>query len=235
VACVGRSIPAGAAGTLKQIRTYLGYDPGGNEKHGCAALHVTPGKTTCEATSVGTADEAVKWFKKHEGVDGLGVDTATAWSGGHAGDRPADLWLRDQYRPVHKSVGAPNSLAGSFAINGIYVIARLRESWPDLWVTEALPKVLLYALSREVYKDVGAADHEEWLRRWCGLEDPPRLSKKKGDDHDRDALLAALAAWRWRTDEWTLDLHEDKEVLDQFPVPKPLHPAGTTVYAWPRT
>ena len=199
--------------------------------HGCAALHVTPGETTCEATSVETADEAVKWFEKHEGVDGLGVDTATAWSGGSGGWRPADTWLREHYRAVESSVSAPNFLSGSFAINGIYVISCLRERRPDLKVTEAHPKVLFCALSDKVYKEVGAADHEEWLRHWCGLEDPPRLSKKKGDDHDRDALLAALAAWRWRTGEWTLDLH--KEVLDQFPVPKLLHPAGTTVYAWP--
>lgn len=178
---------------------------------------------------VRTADDAVEWFRQHTEVDGLGVDTPTAWSGGLAGWRPADHRLCAWYPDVRGSVQSPNGLRGAVAINGIYVIRHLRESWPDLCVTEAHPKVLFYALSDKVYKTVDAECHAELLRRWCGLEDPPQLSKKKGDDHDRDALLAALAARRWR-EEWKLDLHRLGFGGQRADL---LHPAGPTAYAWP--
>lgn len=134
---------------------FLGYDPGGNKKHGVAAIGVESGDVKMAACdTVKTAGDALRWLqeriarKKTEcirrgaadlgPVQGLGIDTLTYWSSGRSGLRKADEMLRHVFDPLLRETGAkkhfsssvvaPNSLYGSMSVNGMFVLRKLRES-----------------------------------------------------------------------------------------------------------
>ena len=139
-------------------RCYLGYDPGGNGKHGVAAIRIQGDAVAeIESDTVDTASEVLKWFLCQNRIArlgpavGIGVDTLTYWSGGNSGWRNADIHLRDTYRDVAGSVASANSLYGSMGLNGMFVLRRLRDRSPCLYVTETHPKVLHWALFCEPY------------------------------------------------------------------------------------
>lgn len=137
---------------------WLGYDPGGNGKHGVAAIRVEDGVVTeIELKTADAAHDVVTWFSCRSRaarlgrVLGIGVDTLTYWSGGRSGWRHADSFLRCHYSDVADSVASANSLYGSMGINGMFVLLRLREKSGNLYVTETHPKVLHWALVKKPY------------------------------------------------------------------------------------
>jgi len=139
-------------------RCYLGYDPGGNGKHGVAAIRIQGDAVAeIELDTVDTASEVLKWFLCRNRIArlgpavGIGVDTLTYWSGGSSGWRHADIHLRCTYPDVASSVASANSLYGSMGLNGMFVLRKLREETDDLYVTETHPKVLYWALARKPY------------------------------------------------------------------------------------
>jgi hypothetical protein len=76
----------------------LGYDPGGNGKHGVAAVRVRGGQALhLRSTTRETVEDALTWLAQYPKPLGLGIDTLLAWSSGRNGDRPADCTLRDCY------------------------------------------------------------------------------------------------------------------------------------------
>ena len=128
---------------------FLGYDPGGTKSatrgtgHGVAAIEVVAGEVRdCRRCTKTSTTEALDWFDHEIGgsfgeVLGIGVDTLTYWSGGHAGWRGADLWLRKQVSETEhgtekakkratNAVTSPNSLRGSMCLNGVFALRRLR-------------------------------------------------------------------------------------------------------------
>lgn len=141
--------------TTNPTGCFLGYDPGGNEKHGVAAIRVESGEVKMAACdTVKTAGDALRWLqeriarKKTEcirrgaadlgPVQGLGIDTLTYWSSGRSGLRKADEMLRHVFDPLLRETGAkkhfsssvvaPNSLYGSMSVNGMFVLRQLRKS-----------------------------------------------------------------------------------------------------------
>lgn len=90
----------------------LGYDPGGDGRHGVAALHTDErGTARAEAATVTTAEAAFGWLAARLPPDpnmrtAIGIDTLAVWSSGSAGWRPADEWLRGKYRRVRNSVAS---------------------------------------------------------------------------------------------------------------------------------
>lgn len=211
---------------------FFGYDPGGNKSHGVAAL-VIRGDAPDEVVTktVSTVEEACEWFsatalRRALPVVAFGVDTLTTWSTGHAGFRPADRYLRAKYPAVQNSVIAPNSLYGAMAVNGMAAILRMRAQWPDLQIVEAHPKVLFHALSRRVYDFKGSkAELHELLARRFKLT-PATLAQ---NDHEYDAIISAVSAWKGACGEWTRDLHREPTVEGESLV----HPAGPTAFWWP--
>lgn len=133
---------------------FLGYDPGGNEKHGVAAIGVESGDVKMAACdTVETAGDALQWLQERIArnktgcigggaadlgpVQGLGIDTLTYWSSRRSGLRKADEMLRHVFDPLLQdgakkhfstSVVALNSLYGSMSVNGMFVLRKLRES-----------------------------------------------------------------------------------------------------------
>ena len=143
----------------------VGYDPGGNRKHGFARAEIRDGKIVAVTTeTLHSAEDVVQSILGSEEPLGLGIDTLTCWSTGHSGWRPADRWLRQHphYRAVRRSIIAPGGLAGAMSINGMAVVAAVRRAFPDIFVTETHPKVLCYRLCkrRYDYSDPNASESE---------------------------------------------------------------------------
>ena len=204
--------------------TVVGYDPGGNGKHGLARLAVREGAVQSVVLSTHASAEDVLATVRTDGLLAVGVDTLTCWGTGASGWRPADRWLRARYPEVRASVAAPNSLYGSMSLGGMAVLLGLRGRQPELLVTEAHPKVLCWAL---------------WHRRHDYAVEARQMDADLGlalgadlcsaNDHEWDAAASALAALHALLDDWPRDLH----TLDPADGGRLVHPCGPTRYVWP--
>ncbi|MBA4159177.1 MAG: DUF429 domain-containing protein [Gemmatimonadetes bacterium] len=196
----------------------IGYDPGGNGAHGVAALEVREENgrwhsLSLQVEQVRTLRDAVAWLKDTccDGrIVAAGVDTLTEWNSGPGGWRPADKRLKERYREVANQILAPNSLAGSMAVNGAAFLRLLRSRFraDSILVTEAHPKVCVFALTRRKY--IWAEERaslEAWLLDQLGINVPPEIPFGE-KDHCFDAGMAVLAALRGLNGDWRLDLHD---------------------------
>lgn len=209
---------------------YFGYDPGGNDRHGVAALDVQGGKPVSVTTAlVGTVEMAIQWFSARSGSPvAIGVDTLTCWSTGPAGWRPANRWLREQYPQIRQSVAAPNSLYGSMSLNGMMVLLALRGMAPHVMITETHPKVIYWYLRHEPYDFVASRTAMvEALAEELDLD--LDLDLALASDHQWDAALSALTAFRGFSGQWHRNLHAIAPAEDE----RLVVPCGVTNYFWP--
>lgn len=202
----------------------LGYDPGGNGRHGLARLDVVDGRPRRLEVSTHRTVEAVLQTTEAVRPLALGVDTLTCWGTGPSGWRPADRWLRLAYPAAARSVASPNSLYGSKSVGGMAVLLALRARDASVLVTETHPKVLYRALwgrhydyraeARPMDRDLGAR---------LGVD------VRTQNDHEWDAAVSAFAALHALRDDWLRDLHrlplDDGERL--------VEPCGPTRFVWP--
>lgn len=205
--------------------TMVGYDPGGNGSHGVAKISIADGQCTeIEVRTLDTAEDVISWIGNVDDLIGLGVDTLACWSTGPSGWRVADLWLRKRYPEIQKSVVSPNGLYGSMGLNGMAVLASVREQQADLPISETHPKVLFWALQRKKYDYAsGAREMDVNLSGWLGID------VRTSNDHEWDAAVSALAALRGMQNQWTHDLF-------QLPVDQNtrlVFPCGQAQYWWP--
>lgn len=205
--------------------TIVGYDPGGNGSHGVAALRIQEGETTeINVDTLETAEHVIRWMDGIGPIVGLGVDTLTCWSTGPGGWRDADLWLRDNYASARNSVVAPNSLYGSMALNGMSVLIASRDRYGELPVTETHPKVLYASLAGERYDFASDTDGMvQRLAQWLDLQ--LRVEK----EHEWDAAISALAAFKGISEVWSRDLIPQEPRGDSQLV----FPCGLVNYWWP--
>ena len=204
--------------------TVVGYDPGGNGRHGLARLAVRDGVVESVVLSTHASAEAVLGAIGPGNILAVGVDTLTCWSTGPGGWRPSDRWLRARYPEVRPSVAAPNSLYGSMSLGGMAVLLALRGRQPGVVVTEAHPKVLRWARWHQHYDyGVGAQRMDAELGVALGVD----LST--ANDHEWDAAASALVALHALRDDWPRDLH----ALDPAADERLVHPCGPTRYVWP--
>lgn len=213
----------------------VGYDPGGNGKHGLAVLRVEPAGSQwrtveLQVTTGRTLADAVTWVTdtcSDARIVAVGVDTLTEWNSGRSGWRPADAWLRGEYPEVMGGVIAPAGLFGAMVINGagflMLLATRLRRD--STLITEAHPKVCYYACTgkRADWKD-DCDEMATWLVNQLRVAEPDGLRRK--EDHCFDAGMSALAALSGLNGEWTLDLHA-------LPTDTRVQPVGQTHYWWP--
>lgn len=182
---------------------WFGADPGGKNAFGIASVS-SDGSTLTACVS--SADEALDWISTQAARPlGLGIDCPLWWSSRGSGDRRADQWLRQRYRNLRigSSVMTTNSLQGSVLVQGVMFASIVRERFGDIPITEAHPKVLLRAL--------GLDDWQQAASRF-GLHptDPPGI-------HQRDAVLAAVAAREGFSGRWLNDLSLDRDEKEQDP------------------
>ena len=202
----------------------LGYDPGGNGRHGLARLDIVEGTPRGLTVSTYETVEAVLDATEADTPLAVGVDTLTCWGTGRSGWRPADRWLRLAYPAATRSVASPNSLFGSMSLGGMAILLALRARDPTVLVTETHPKVLYRALWGRHYDyraEARAMDQDLGAR--LGVDVRTR------NDHEWDAAISALAAWHALRDDWLRDLHQLP--LDEGE--RLVMPCGPTRYVWP--
>lgn len=232
----------------------LGYDPGGNGRHGVALLGVyrngvrwdTTGDlrvNTCE-----TANAAMSWFEEGCGnarIVAAGIDTLTAWCSSRSGLRPADIRLRKtaNYALVRSSVDNPNHINGSMAINGAIIVKWIKDREGGAsTITEAHPKVCYFALRgrRHPWAKTDeknplrpAPDSQSAARSWLAGElnvTSLPVTDFDAEDHGFDAAMGVLGALRGLNREWTIDLHAEVTSPTNAQL---IHPFGQTYFFWP--
>lgn len=216
----------------------IGYDPGGNGKHGLAALRVEKRDGRWKpldlfVTTAGSLDDVVGWVDtacRDAPIVAAGVDTLTEWNSGRSGYRPADLWLIHKYPDVARSVIAPASLYGAMVINGGGLLIQLQDRFRTdaAMVTEAHPKVCYRAITGEKADwTINREKMTAWLTGELGVGRSKEICVQ--GDHGFDAAAAALAALRGLNGDWTLDLHAlpDEDYVGRIRFCDPTH------YWWP--
>ena len=203
----------------------VGYDPGGNNAHGFAELRVEDGRAVNLSTAtLETAEDVISRIERLPSVLALGVDTLTCWGTGASGWRPADLWLRRQYKAVQHSIMTPNGLFGSMGLNGMSVLISARRRFPNVPITETHPKVLFWHLRRQKYDyDQTKPEMDSVLAQSLGT------GAKPATEHEWDAGISALAALEGIAGRWTHDLH----TLPLNTGQRVVAPCGNTNYFWP--
>ena len=204
----------------------IGYDPGGNDKHGVARATVRDGRILDVTTETCRDLEAVISFVfKCKPLLGIGIDTLTCWATGKSGLRPADRWLRRRYEIRKSSVVPPNSLYGSMSLNGMALVVEARNQCGDVFVTETHPKLLYHHLyDGEPYDYSGRRTlMDERLCARLGVRVAP------GNSHEWDAAISILSPIRRWDGSWPGDLH----TLPTDANERLIRPCGNTSYVWP--
>jgi len=202
----------------------LGFDPGGIGQFGWAVCEY---KDTLPLPIVQTgisdhADGAVVAAFQAAGAPGTvcaaGIDAPLFWVA--SGTRRADEVLRSALR--RKGAPSPsgtvqeiNSLRGACLVQGILAALLLRRRVPELRVSEAHPKALLWLLavaSSQMHpRQIMLADLRSYITGSAGTS-----------EHERDACLGILSAWAMvsAAGGWSDLLVEETQHI--LPVPKPL-------------
>ncbi|HEV8003213.1 MAG TPA: hypothetical protein VGP63_25220 [Planctomycetaceae bacterium] len=206
-------------------RKIVGYDPGGNGRHGVAALIVEDGRPVeVSFATVKSAHAALCWLTAGGLPFAAGIDTLTVLCMGESGWRPADRWLRQRYPRVRNSVVNPNYLQGSMALNGLAVMGSLRRTDSNIVISESHPKVLYFHLESAQYAySENQRTMNATLSRWVGL------SIETTTEHEWDAVISCYAVFEGLTGRWASDLHQlpshDSQLLVDL--------AGPSHFYWP--
>lgn len=194
---------------------WVGADPGGRNNFGVAVLWADGSVHTAR---VSCADEAVDEVRQQveDPPAGVGVDAPLWWSSGISGGRCVDQWLRSRYGLAGGQVQPPNALRGAALVQGFMFVQRIRELFPDVPVTETHPKALLAALK---------IDERDFYNRFL-----VQLEAGVVSEHERDAVISAVAAREGFNRQWTTDLSVSRYPSEQDPSRFWLAPVH---YFWP--
>ena len=208
------------------MELFLGYDPGGDGKHGVAAVRVAEnGQLQAPATKCLRDAAAVRdWLHAQPSPRALGVDTLLAWTptGGSKrkpardSGRACDIALAAKYGEHSNSVVAQNSLFSAMTINGMIVAMEACDL--GLPLVESHPKLLM--------KGARHADAE--MNDLCATYD---ALCGQASDHEADAVVAAWCASRSIYQKWLRNLYEIDERSENSG--DLLFPAGEATYPWP--
>jgi hypothetical protein len=212
---------------MRMTGTLIGYDPGGNGSHGLALIEFVESKPVAvEIDTYSNANQVINRISAISNVLGIGVDTLTYWSTGDSGWRPADRWLKGQYKSITNSIASANSLFGSMGLNGMAVLDFIRTHDPKVAVTETHPKVLYYELAGVKYDYRGNSLEMDLL-----VSNQLDIDICTKNDHEWDAAVSVYALLNGITGKWTVDLHRLPLNQDE----RLVQPCGNTNYWWPNT
>ena len=183
---------------------WIGADPGGQNNFGVAELFADG---TTRTGCVSSAREAADWI---EGTpQGAGIDAPMWLSSARRGDRKADVCLRQNYGNASPGkILAINSLYGAVLAQGAMFAVELRRRFPELPITEAHPGLFL----RARFPRVDERQRFDELKRHFGIHTASGIS-----DHERDAVIAALAAREGFSGKWPRDLASKRFPEEQDP------------------
>ncbi|WP_215779113.1 DUF429 domain-containing protein [Paludibacterium sp. B53371] len=160
---------------------FLGFDPGGAGKFGWACLSVSESGSLVDIKT-GVSSSAQSALKGAVGGSemvpvGVGIDAPLYWV--TEGDRRADAQIRQRVCATGGQSGTVahvNSLRGACLVQGVMVAKQIAMQWPRTLITEAHPKALLQLYpAAKLFLD--------------------RHFNAPASEHERDAVLAAFAAW----------------------------------------
>jgi len=198
------------------MSTWIGVDPGGKGNFGLVILK----DRTVFPYTVDYVDEAIKEICRHklQAIEGIGVDAPLWWSSGKSGLRHADELIRSTYNLTSGQVQAVNSLRGACIAQGLLFVERIREIYPEVQITETHPKAVLKANLPS--------------QTWAGLfaELDTDITVDTDPNHERDALISAIAAREAFSGRWTNDLSIKRHSSEQNPLK---HWVALIHYYWP--
>ncbi len=191
----------------------FGFDPGGRNSFGWACLFINESGTPVALHTGCTSSAPVAIMEASRHAIGsapvaVGIDAPLFWVDER--DRRADAGIRTRVCAaggMGGTVGHVNALRGACLVQGVLTARQIAETWPSAKVTEAHPKALL-----RVHLEAG-----QFLADY--LHAPPT-------EHERDAALAAYAAWAFAVQStgWH-DLVREEEHA-------PFFPSGPMVAYW---
>jgi hypothetical protein len=197
--------------TEKQAH-WFGADPGGIGKFGVALIDHSG---AIDSVCVSSVKEAMEWLGRGDiNLVGAGIDSPMWWCTGPGGGRKVDEWLRKTYSLSGGEVQSANSLQGAALVQGALLAQELRAKYPSLPITETHPKALLKALK------ISDAD----------IKPESGLTGTWSSDHERDAIVGAIAARQGFSELWARNLADDRWPEEENPTSYRLSPMK---YFWP--
>ena len=123
----------------------------------------------------------------------------------------------DKYKLSGGEVQTPNSLRGAALVQGMMFVYRIRELFPGVGVTETHPKAVLKALRMK--------SESTFFNRFA-----VRVKHSDSSEHERDAIISAVAAREGFELRWPRDLGITRGEREQDPSTFWLAPVH---YFWP--
>ena len=164
--------------------------------------------------TVSSVDDAVHRIVDKGKPLGLGIDAPMWWSSHRGGGRKADEAIREKYGIHPGTVQSVNSLRGAALVGGAMLAFRVRQAFSCVPITESHPKALLCALK---------LDEQDFAEEF-------RIDKDWSNEHERDAVIAAVCAREGCEGRWTADLAQQRHDGEQDPQDYWL---GRVCYFWP--
>ena len=242
------------------MELFLGYDPGGEDKHGVVSVKIARDGTysDLEADRLGDATEVCAWLSKHPTAVALGIDTLLAWSS--SGRRPCDDLLRERYNDsksitvigvkgcVHcknvltelRRVQAKPEWRNSKSVvsqNSLYSAMTLNGALVAMAAREGRPEFPVVEshpklLLHAAERILGPAqDHlVEGYSELLHRGEPHKTGKDRIEVHEDHMADAFVAAWC--TSRWYFK-QWTTDLYHLTPSEDYYFPAGRAVYPWP--
>ncbi|MCA9280328.1 MAG: DUF429 domain-containing protein [Phycisphaeraceae bacterium] len=194
-------------------QVWVGADPGGKNAFGLALI---VGNQSPRTWCVSSVDEAVESLASYgiRHIDGIGVDAPLWWSTAQSGARRVDAVLRKRYGLSGGNVQAPNSLRGAVLVQGVLLVDRVRKTFSTVNVTETHPKALLSATNVT----------------WSAFCNQYGIECGDVSEHERDAVISAVAAREGFCGRWKNDLSLVRDPSESNPKSHWFAPVN---YFWP--
>lgn len=212
---------------------FVGFDPGGDKQFGwCviegAARPFSLVHSGCVSDAAAAVEAVVRVAGVEGRIDGVGIDSPLYWT--PTGRRRVDRIVREAI----KAAGAPtaggtvqqvNSLRGACLTQGVVAAHLLRCAFPGVRITEAHPKALLWLIN------IASADRRVLDVSMEQLGEFISCPGASLSEHERDAVLGAVAAWAMVTGAvgWRDTAGEDSDAIVPFPPVEYWMPVGASV------
>jgi hypothetical protein len=178
------------------MKVFLGFDPGGEGRFGWAVATDLDDRLNVVATGIadhakGAMDQSLKALPEGGSVVGAGIDAPRFWV--MDGGREADHLVRSAIGILgaispRGTVQHFNSLRGACVIQGLLILKLLRREYPNLPITEAHPKALLWLLG------IARKGHDLKLIKARDIKGVTIEGDGLRPEDERDAILGAFTA-----------------------------------------
>ncbi|MBM4273430.1 MAG: DUF429 domain-containing protein [Deltaproteobacteria bacterium] len=178
------------------MNVFLGFDPGGKGSFGWAVCIDKDDGLDIVATGLadhakGALEQSLNAKPKGGSIAGAGIDAPMFWVNSEC--RESDNIVRKAIKHLGaKSPGGTvqhfNSLRGACVIQGLLILKLLRRLYPNLPITEAHPKALLWLMG------IARKDYEPQMVTSRDLSKVNIRGTRFRSEDERDAVLGAFTA-----------------------------------------